>query len=545
MPRIAWIFVLLLVSPASAGVRVALVTTSSDKAARQIIDLVTAELSSDADITLLDRESIDAVVKEQRLSLSGVVDGDKAIRVGQLLQADLLAVIDDLQTPATKSIGVVVFDPNTGLRLSDDLVAGSADSHAIADAVRSAIKKDRTLGNGLKLIGFLPVRNVDLPPEWDQVCETVHLLLESQLTGSPDIAVLERGRLEAVNEERLLPTTRELGKLRPSVILVQLNIGARPVAKRGLKAEVVLLGDSGKPVDKFEAVTESNSAADLAEALEEKIMASLNLHPSGRSFNRHNEAMRFLKDSEVLLGNDQIEAGAQSAEAAYALFQGKPMRWGLSNALWMRAGSLIKGDDVRPENLDRSIGLASRALELEVESLNARLAQPNLGAEYMDATGGEDRVLKLDDWFSNAGDLQNPTPQFQERLTELRAQAMTYLLNYYQGWSRFMSGHAGDLSFYDAEISWRSMPCRMSREVSPSFAMPGTASSTPGLRASTNTGIATAISGSAPEVGKMMSSRRSWLSRTNQPNGGKIMRTRVIQIRWDRSRAILAKAPLR
>jgi len=67
-----------------AATHVALVTTGSTETAAQTIALATAQLAADGkDIELLDRQAINAIIQEQKLSLSGLVDREKMIQVGK------------------------------------------------------------------------------------------------------------------------------------------------------------------------------------------------------------------------------------------------------------------------------------------------------------------------------------------------------------------------------------------------------------------------------------------------------------------------------
>src|SRR5690242_6430914 len=91
--NLAIVLTLLAALPAWAAVRVALVTTGTPESTGQVIALATAQINDDA-IQLVDRESIAAVLKEQKLSLSGLADPDRAIEVGKMLKADLFAVLE-------------------------------------------------------------------------------------------------------------------------------------------------------------------------------------------------------------------------------------------------------------------------------------------------------------------------------------------------------------------------------------------------------------------------------------------------------------------
>ena len=65
---------------------------------------------------MLDRQAIGKLLKEQNLSLSGLVSANRAVQVGKILSADLLAV---LETANRNAVGFVVFDTVTGIKYVD------------------------------------------------------------------------------------------------------------------------------------------------------------------------------------------------------------------------------------------------------------------------------------------------------------------------------------------------------------------------------------------------------------------------------------------
>jgi hypothetical protein len=98
-----------LAAPAFAAVRVALVATGATESTGAAIALASAELSPIKDIQLVDRESIDAILREQKLSLAGLVEAEQMIRIGRLMKADLFAIAHS--NTQGQVLGLVVFEP--------------------------------------------------------------------------------------------------------------------------------------------------------------------------------------------------------------------------------------------------------------------------------------------------------------------------------------------------------------------------------------------------------------------------------------------------
>lgn len=141
----ACLLLLLCATSTFAAVRVALITAGAAESTNPAIALASAELSPTNEVQLVDRESIDAILHEQKLSRSGLVEGEQMIRVGRLMKADLFAIADT--DSEGRILGLVIFDTATGLCLSNAATAGDPEQigKSIAAAIRAAAVKDRTL----------------------------------------------------------------------------------------------------------------------------------------------------------------------------------------------------------------------------------------------------------------------------------------------------------------------------------------------------------------------------------------------------------------
>ncbi|MGD0463713.1 MAG: CsgG/HfaB family protein [Tepidisphaeraceae bacterium] len=56
----------------------------------QVVDTLTATLSGEPGFTLVDRSTLDSILKEHELNLTGLVDADTAVHVGKLVGAQIL-----------------------------------------------------------------------------------------------------------------------------------------------------------------------------------------------------------------------------------------------------------------------------------------------------------------------------------------------------------------------------------------------------------------------------------------------------------------------
>jgi tetratricopeptide (TPR) repeat protein len=82
---------------------------------RQFGDLITAQLSSSRGLELVERRELEAVLKEQELSLSGLVRARDAVRAGKLLRADWFLLGTISQVNGTNSLVVRLVDARSGI----------------------------------------------------------------------------------------------------------------------------------------------------------------------------------------------------------------------------------------------------------------------------------------------------------------------------------------------------------------------------------------------------------------------------------------------
>jgi len=290
---LALISAVAMIGKTQAATRIALV--GAGNGVENVLDAATALMSKDTDLQFLDRAEVGRVLREQEISLAGLVRAEHAVKAGQLLHADLFAVLEGA-TAGPPSFGLVVFDAINGVRYADSaLVASNALSAASATAVaiRAAVSKAHRYPQDLHTVGLLRVRNADLPRQFDSLCDSVGLLLERELTASPGIAVLERRRLEQVNKERSLPTNADGNCLLSSMRMIELDIGQDGA---GLRGTLALASADGTRTKGMTGNVPTRNPATLAHLLADKIERFLKVPVAGSARDREAEASRFHRE---------------------------------------------------------------------------------------------------------------------------------------------------------------------------------------------------------------------------------------------------------
>ncbi len=380
------LWLLCLASTFAAPTRVALVGSERGAEVENVLALAQARLSADSGIELLERTEIRRLLDEQKLALFGVADATQAVTVGKLLPIDLFAVVES-QPRNGVALGFVVFDVRSGARYWDAALPAGATAAAdtVGAGVRSAVEKQHQ--PGLRTFGLLTVRNADLPRSQDGVCESVGLLFERGLPRSPGMAVLERRRLEHVNQERTFPGAAPLPDLLASMVTVDLEVGRGTDA--GLKATAFLAEGGVKNPRRISVQIGEVNAPQLAETLLQKLFEELAVAPAPTSSDREAEAQRFDREADHHYGHDEFAAAVRAAEAATALapanekYAARLSLYLVRYATWLfnptemnsTRGGADAWADARVETLvlESLLGRATRGVEISAELLRRGL----------------------------------------------------------------------------------------------------------------------------------------------------------------------------
>jgi hypothetical protein len=435
--------------------RVALVGTDHKETIRNVLDLAGVKLGST--VELVEREHVEHALAEQKLSLAGLVDANQVVAVGKIVGVDLFAVVE-ATLDGKEAIGLVVFDGRTGARLWDAaLPAGGAKD--TADAVAAGVRKAAVKYQGglkpLQPLCLLGVRNADLPPDKDYLCQSLAQILERELLGSASVVVLERKRLDQWNKEKSIPTTGPAAELLASLHFLELEV-RRPKEGKGVLAHVYLTDSTGKRLGDVVTQAQGSDAAELVKPLVAGTLQKLKAAPAPAAADRTREAERFLREAQLFWGHKLWKQGLQAAEAAYALDSPNPAARttlaedlvfhavflvdpnGLYSLRWGTAGPRIA---VARDVLTTALRQAGRGLDVQRDDLAAlkdrsRLSLARYQIRYMPAR----RALRS--FLNKLMYIDASTPD-RKVLDEFRASVDQLLLDERTAWAEGVSTHPG------------------------------------------------------------------------------------------------------
>jgi len=201
---------------ATADTGASRVAVVSDAASQDLAALVTSELSSSPNISLVERDDLAKVGDE--LKLQQLASSD-AVGLGKLLGADGLVFLsrtpDGIHARLTATgLGFVLFDLQWGTEIHPDELAKLLASQVSEVALKLKLSSSEAIP-----VAILNLRSEYATYASQKIERRLTLLLESRLSSVPRIVVLERRHAWAMNFERTLAPGAAAELLRGSYLL--------------------------------------------------------------------------------------------------------------------------------------------------------------------------------------------------------------------------------------------------------------------------------------------------------------------------------------
>ena len=339
-----------------------------------VADLVCVELTNTKGVEVLDRTAIRQVLQEQELAFSDGLSSETALKAGQILGCDIIAVLaKKTGSQNIPLLSLVAYSADTGIRLCDQYFGLDSEqpcetARRVSDGIGLILKRLRVREGetGGCTLSMVSARNVDLPREQADVPDTVMQLTGRCLLNDPRVQLLERHNLEWLNAESTVANAQRTGLL-SSCYLVNLGFH-RSETDSDIQVQVVLWR-SDQGTKEVTILGSSTNAVLLANQIAERIVSLITeLRLESQPIKHALEAEWFIADSvRSLLSNRRSEA-AVSGEAALALAEvafrnipGDPANCTRVIALLEKnAHRLIKDGKV-----EQSVGLVARALHMQ------------------------------------------------------------------------------------------------------------------------------------------------------------------------------------
>ncbi len=367
----------------AAEFKIALIgdSTVAEKAA----DLALTTLSKEKDIALLERGAIDKLLREHKLTRSGM-SAMELVSFAQIAHVDIFAVINSaVKNKETVISSLLVFDAKSGFKLHDLSLSGQLDAD-IKTINRVIIEsKAQLLQTGINYVAVLAVRNAGVPTKYKYQMENIASEVQRRLVAAPEIAVLERSRLGLVLKERELSMQQH--KLLTSASLLDFEFS------QGTSAEIVnlklyIMSPDGKILKEkiYEnCLTEPDT---VIKNIISDLSKYFNKPMTGKVSSAKAEAQRYFNEYRYHSGQQQYTVGVQALEAAIAL-NNKNIKYQLKLLSVMPWAVSERRSSSKKEYFG---GLLSAAQQILKESKAIRQRFPNYSK-------GITEITTINDWL--------------------------------------------------------------------------------------------------------------------------------------------------
>jgi hypothetical protein len=173
-------------------------------------------------IQVVERVLIRHVLDELKLQASGLVDPAQAVRLGAMVSAEAMIILEREPQTTPPLAHVRLIDTRTGTSLLDWLAPAAEFEQRkgeLAKTLPSALAKAGLPAGQRRYVGMVGIRSEESGRSLDGMTGALTAMLQHDLNGLPEVIVLERKQLQRLVAERNL-SGMEID-LRASAILVE------------------------------------------------------------------------------------------------------------------------------------------------------------------------------------------------------------------------------------------------------------------------------------------------------------------------------------
>ena len=300
----------------NAPVKLALISETDE--AMPAADLLTAKLSGDDKIQLLERDQIEKVYQEQSLSAAN----KDYLKLGRILGADGLLLLNITRTPQTTKLTTRLIAVKPGVILADEnfdwpLRGTDQWTEAAATYLDSFLPKLAVLPKDAIPISVVNLRSAISSADAAETEQQLKLLVIQRLSQEPQLFVLERQKMQLLGDEKelkaddsafwdgsyLLEGTVDQNGYSPDTV----TINARLTPPRN--SVPILMEASGSRTNLTEVINQ----------LAAKINEALKINSTIPAWTAADEAARYLEEAKWALRWGATAEAQAAADSAWAL----------------------------------------------------------------------------------------------------------------------------------------------------------------------------------------------------------------------------------
>jgi hypothetical protein len=327
MKSILFVFAVLISAPqllAQKDEPVRLAVISESDTAAVAADVLTAQLSHNDKIHLLERNEIGKIYHEQELS-AGNRD---YLKLGQILGADGLLLLESLTEGTNKILHSRLIAVNTGILLTSErfLMPAEDPSNWAAGFVKHLaplLPKLTVRGRDAVPISMVNLRSAFQTPEERELERNLTLLTIDRLTHERQVFVLERRRMQ------LLSAEKELGGVAESAFWDGSYLLEGTIDRDGYSVDKVTLSarlvpPQGRAPLAIELRGSRTNISEIILQLTSKVLDHLKVSPGATLWKPADEANQYEDEARWALRWRLYDAAQSASESAWALGKRTP-----------------------------------------------------------------------------------------------------------------------------------------------------------------------------------------------------------------------------
>lgn len=305
-----------LLAQSNTPVRLALVTQTGEAAA--ISDALTATLSGNPKLHLLERDEIEKVYREQGVAAANRDD----LKLGRLLGADGLLLLDVVRTRQATNLTARLVAVKPGVVLTDGsfpwpVTNPAACSEAVAIGLDSFLPKLALLSKDAIPLSVVNLRSAVASEAGAETERELKGLTIQRLSQEPQLFILERQKLQLLGDEKRL-------KIDESAFWNGAYLLEGVVDRNGYSPDRVTINarltppKGGAPV-LLEAAGSRTNLAEVVNQLAAKVIAALPVTPVTKPWNTADEAAQYFSEAQWALRWGVFNEAEMAADSAWAL----------------------------------------------------------------------------------------------------------------------------------------------------------------------------------------------------------------------------------
>ena len=300
----------------NAPIRLALITGTDEASVAS--DVLTAQLSGNPKIQLLERNEIEKVYREQGLSAAN----QDYLKLGRILGADGLLLLDIVQTPQTTNLTARLIAVKPGVILTDGsfpwpLTNTVQWAESVVPGLNSFVPKLTVLAEDAIPISVVNLRSAIQSAEAQETERQLKLLTIQRLSQEQRFFVLERQRMQLLSEEKGLKSDESA--FWDGSYLLEGVVDQNAYSKDTITINARLTPPKGGAPLLFEVSGGRTNFSEVINRLAAKVTELLKINSTVKEWNAADEATQYFAEAKWALRWGVYSEAEAAVDSAWAL----------------------------------------------------------------------------------------------------------------------------------------------------------------------------------------------------------------------------------